>query len=135
MSTEAGFSWAFSFALGPVDRLLVQFARICAPNYMHEINSRSRASHLGREQSTAVPSGLSSPSFKFFAEPYFLFGFRAGFRFKNKMTIFVEATNLTNERYPSDLEPIPDARTADGPIEVFHPGDGRSFYAGLSWAL
>ena len=70
-----------------------------------------------------------------FADPYFLFGFRAGFRFKNKMTIFVEAKNLTNERYPSDLEPIPDARTADGPIEVFHPGDGRSFYAGLSWAL
>ena len=70
-----------------------------------------------------------------FADPYFLFGFRAGFRFKNKMTVFVEARNLTDARYPSDVEPIPDARTADAPIEIFHPGDGRSFYGGVSWAL
>jgi iron complex outermembrane receptor protein len=70
-----------------------------------------------------------------FADPYFLFGFRAGFRFKNKMTVFVEARNLTDERYPSALEAIPDARTATQPIEIFQPGDGRSFYGGVSWTL
>jgi len=29
---------------------------------------------------------------------------------------------------------IADARTEPNP-EIFHPGDGRSFYGGVSWGL
>lgn len=70
-----------------------------------------------------------------FADDYALLGFKAGFRFKNGLSLFFEARNLTDKRYASSIDPIPDAGHADGPIEIFHPGDGRSFYGGLSWAL
>jgi hypothetical protein len=33
------------------------------------------------------------------------------------------------------VDPIPDARTAGGSPEIFHPGDGRSFYGGVAWAF
>jgi iron complex outermembrane recepter protein len=67
------------------------------------------------------------------ADPYALLGFKMGMEFKNGVSIFFDARNLTGEHYASSVDPIPDARTADGPIEIFHPGDGRSFYGGVSW--
>ncbi len=68
-----------------------------------------------------------------FADDYALLGFKAGFQFKNRLSVFFEARNLTDVHYPAAVDPIPDARTADGPIEIFYPGDGRSFYGGISW--
>jgi iron complex outermembrane receptor protein len=72
-----------------------------------------------------------------YADSYALLGFKAGWKFKCGLSVFFEAKNLTDKTYASSVDSIPDARVAamNGPIEIFHPGDGRSFYAGASWAL
>jgi iron complex outermembrane receptor protein len=71
-----------------------------------------------------------------YADAYALFGFRTGYISKKGFSVFLEARNLADKRYASDVDPIPDARTsAGGDNEIFHPGDGRSFYGGISWAL
>jgi hypothetical protein len=41
------------------------------------------------------------------------------------------ARNLTNQRYASSIDVIANARTEPNP-EIFNPGDGRSFYGGVS---
>ncbi len=68
-----------------------------------------------------------------FADDYALIGFKAGFQFRNRVAVFFEARNLSDAHYPAAVDPIPDARTAEGPPEIFYPGDGRSFYGGVSW--
>ena len=68
-----------------------------------------------------------------FADPYVLLGFRAGFRRSNGFSVFLDCRNLTNQRYASSIDVIADARTEPNP-EIFHPGDGRSFYGGVSWS-
>jgi hypothetical protein len=40
---------------------------------------------------------------------------------------------LADERYASSIDVIADART-DADPEIFHPGDGRSIYGGVSWS-
>jgi iron complex outermembrane receptor protein len=67
-----------------------------------------------------------------FADSYALLGFKIGYRTKKGPSIFFEAKNLTDERFASAVDPIADARTADD-AQVFHPGDGRAFYGGVSW--
>src|SRR5947208_1497716 len=68
-----------------------------------------------------------------FADSYMLLGFRAGFRRNNGFSVFLDCKNLTNQRYASSIDVIADARTEPNP-EIFHPGDGRSFYGGVSWS-
>src|ERR1051326_2150835 len=68
-----------------------------------------------------------------FADAYALLGFRAGFRHHKGFSVFLEGNNLTNQRYASAIDVIADARTGDAP-RIFHSGDGRSFYGGLSWS-
>ena len=68
-----------------------------------------------------------------FADSYALLGFRAGFRRSNGFSVFLDCRNLTNQRYPSSVNPIADAREDPNP-EIFHPGDGRAFYGGISWS-
>ena len=68
-----------------------------------------------------------------FADSYVLLGFRAGLRRTNGFSIFIDCRNLTNQRYASSIEVIADARTEPNP-EIFDPGDGRSFYSGVSWS-
>jgi hypothetical protein len=48
-------------------------------------------------------------------------------------SVFIDCRNLTDQRYASSIDVIADARTEPNP-EIFHPGDGRSFYAGVSWS-
>ena len=67
-----------------------------------------------------------------FADSYVLLGFRAGYRRNNGFSVFVDCKNLTNQRYAASIDAIADARTEPNP-EIFHPGDGRSFYGGVSW--
>jgi iron complex outermembrane receptor protein len=67
-----------------------------------------------------------------FADPYTLLGFKIGFRSKRGLSVFLEAKNLTNKRFASALYPIADARSAPD-ARIFHPGDGRAFYGGISW--
>ena len=68
-----------------------------------------------------------------FADSYALLGFKIGYRPKKGFSIFLEAKNLTDERFASAVDPIADARTASSP-QIFHPGDGRAFYGGVSWS-
>ena len=68
-----------------------------------------------------------------FADPYVLLGFRAGFRRPNVFSVFIDCRNLTNQHYAAAIDVIADARTEPNP-EIFHPGDGRSFYGGVSWS-
>lgn len=65
-----------------------------------------------------------------------LLGFKTGCAFnlgRYKISMFFEAKNLTDARYAASVDPIPDGRVPADP-QVFHPGDGRSFYGGLTWA-
>jgi iron complex outermembrane receptor protein len=66
------------------------------------------------------------------AGAYTLLGFKAGYAFKGGASIFFEASNLTDKRYAASVDPIPDARNPSDP-QIFHPGDGRSFYTGVRW--
>ncbi|HJW37658.1 MAG TPA: TonB-dependent receptor, partial [Candidatus Udaeobacter sp.] len=68
-----------------------------------------------------------------FADSYALLGFRAGFRRTNGFSVFLDCRNLTNQHYAASIDVIADARTEPNP-EIFHPGDGRSFYGGVSWS-
>ena len=67
-----------------------------------------------------------------FADSYALLGFKIGYRPAKGLSIFFEAKNLTNKRFASDVDPIADARTAHD-AQIFHPGDGRALYTGVSW--
>jgi iron complex outermembrane recepter protein len=71
-----------------------------------------------------------------YAGAYALLGFKTGFAWnwgKSKFTVFVEAKNLTDKNYAASVDPIPNAQNPGDP-QVFHPGDGRSFYGGLTWS-
>lgn len=66
-----------------------------------------------------------------FANPSTLLGFKIGFRSKKGVSVFLEAKNLTDKHFASAVDPIADARTASE-ARIFHPGDGRAFYGGIS---
>jgi iron complex outermembrane receptor protein len=68
-----------------------------------------------------------------FADPYALLGVRIGFAQPTGWSIFLDCKNLTDQRYASSIDVIADARTQPKP-QIFHPGDGRAFYGGVSWA-
>jgi len=68
-----------------------------------------------------------------FADTYVLLGFRAGFRRPNGFSVLIDCRNLSNQTYAASIDVIADARTEPNP-EIFHPGDGRSFYGGVSWS-
>jgi iron complex outermembrane receptor protein len=68
-----------------------------------------------------------------FADSYVLLGFRAGFRRTNGFSVFIDCRDLTDQHYAASIDVIADARTEPNP-EIFHPGDGRSFYGGVSWS-
>lgn len=64
---------------------------------------------------------------------YAKFGFQAGYEIKPGILAFVNARNLANKRYISDVGPVTDARKVS--TAVFYPGDGRSAYAGIRAAF
>lgn len=69
-----------------------------------------------------------------YADSYALLGFKMGYQMKKGFSVFFEAKNLTDVTYASSVDPIPSARNpANGPYSVFHPGDGISFYGGVSY--
>ncbi len=70
-----------------------------------------------------------------YAGTYVLLGFKIGYAGnwgKSKYTVFFEAKNLLDENYAAAVNPIPQGGPDDA--QVFHPGDGRSFYAGVTWS-
>jgi len=67
----------------------------------------------------------------FAADPYALLGFKLGRRVSEGVSWFIEAKNLTNEKYSATHGVIDNAAGADQ--RQFLPGDGRSLFAGLEW--
>lgn len=64
----------------------------------------------------------------FMAQPYALLGVKAGYVGFKGVEIFVDARNLTNTMYVSNVGVI-DTATAASPL--YNPGDGISVYAGI----
>ena len=67
----------------------------------------------------------------FSADPYALVGFKVGRRVSEGVSWFIEAKNLTDEKYSATHGVIDDAGGTDQ--RQFLPGDGRSVFAGLEW--
>lgn len=67
----------------------------------------------------------------FSADPYALVGFKFGLRQEEGFSWFVEARNLTDEKYAATTGVIENAKGKDS--SQFLPGDGRSVYVGGQW--
>lgn len=65
---------------------------------------------------------------------YTLLGLQAGIDLRNGLSLFVDARNLTNKRYVSDISTVANARTVSN-TAVFYPGEGRSVFAGMRYAF
>lgn len=67
------------------------------------------------------------------APGYVLFGLQAGMKLPYGVSVYLEARNLSNRHYISDITTITDAASgfgAAGP-RAFYPGVGRTIYGGL----
>lgn len=67
------------------------------------------------------------------APGFALLGLNAGFRLDDHATVFIDARNLTEERYVGEFSAITDARLVS--TAVFSPGEGRSVYMGVRYAF
>ncbi|SAK95234.1 TonB-dependent receptor [Caballeronia fortuita] len=82
-----------------------------------------------------VPAGAWADDANTLRVPgYTLLGVQAGMDFRNGLSVFLDARNLTNKRYVSDISTIADARTASS-TAIFYPGEGRSIFAGMRYAF
>ncbi|CAG2135720.1 TonB-dependent receptor family protein [Cupriavidus plantarum] len=66
---------------------------------------------------------------------YVLFGVQASYELEGRargVTLFVDARNLSNRRYISDVSTVADLRTATN-TALFYPGNGRAVYAGVKY--
>ncbi len=69
----------------------------------------------------------------FRAPGYTLLGLRVGGRLASRWSWFVDSRNLTDRKWISSTNVVADARGQDQ--ANFMPGDGRSVYVGLEWAM
>lgn len=67
----------------------------------------------------------------FFANPYAIVGFKAGYAPSKGWTVFVDARNLADKEYAATTGVTTNASFAD--TAQFLPGDGRSYYAGVEF--
>lgn len=82
-----------------------------------------------------VPSGAWADDANTLRVPsYTLLGLQAGYDLRNGLSLFVDARNLTNKRYVSDISTVANARTASN-TAIFYPGEGRSVFAGMRYAF
>jgi iron complex outermembrane recepter protein len=51
------------------------------------------------------------------------------------ITLFLDARNLTNKRYVSDVSTIVNAQAPGANTAVFYPGEGRSLYVGTRFTF
>ncbi len=63
---------------------------------------------------------------------YALLGLQTGMEWRNGVSLFVDARNLADRRYVSDVSTVITATTASA---IYAPGDGRNVYAGLRYAF
>lgn len=64
------------------------------------------------------------------APGYTLLNLNLGWTFDEGATIFIDARNLTDERYVAEFGAVTDARVAQ--TAVFYPGEGRSVFGGIA---
>ncbi|WP_323120363.1 TonB-dependent receptor family protein [Burkholderia alba] len=82
-----------------------------------------------------VPAGAWADNANTLRVPgYTLLGLQAGMDFKNGLSLFIDARNLTNKRYVTDISTVADARTAMS-TAIFYPGAGRSVFGGMRYAF
>ncbi|HMO29450.1 TonB-dependent receptor [Enterovirga sp.] len=62
---------------------------------------------------------------------YTLIGVQAGMELGRGVTLYVDARNLANKRYVSDIGAVADARKTA--TTIFYPGEGRSIFGGVRW--
>ncbi|MFF8801858.1 MULTISPECIES: TonB-dependent receptor family protein [unclassified Methylobacterium] len=62
---------------------------------------------------------------------YALVGVQAGIDFANGVSLFVDARNLTDARFVSDIAVVTNAATVPGGPVAFFPGNGRSVFGGV----
>ncbi|MEX1049270.1 MAG: TonB-dependent receptor [Akkermansiaceae bacterium] len=68
------------------------------------------------------------------ADPYLLLGFKLGRRTEHGFSWFIEAKNLTDERYAATTGVVANAgRDPENSSRSFLPGDGRGVFAGVEW--
>jgi|tagenome__1003787_1003787.scaffolds.fasta_scaffold20319011_1 outer membrane receptor protein involved in Fe transport len=111
-------------------------------------NQRERKNKMG--QSTKQPHGweashadgrsqpILEPAFADYANTlrapgYTLFGVQTGINWANGVSLFLDARNLTNRHYVSDISTITDARRVG--TAVFYPGQGRSLFGGVRYVF
>jgi iron complex outermembrane receptor protein len=66
---------------------------------------------------------------------YALFNVGAGIDFSNGVSLFVDARNLMDTRYVSDISVVTNAATVAGGPVAFYPGIGRSVFGGIRAAF
>ncbi|TXN19605.1 TonB-dependent receptor [Methylobacterium sp. WL9] len=62
---------------------------------------------------------------------YALFNVRTGIDFANGISLFLDARNLADARYVSDISVVTNAATVAGGPVAFYPGNGRSVFGGV----
>ncbi len=67
----------------------------------------------------------------FFADPYIIWGFKAGYKVQKGLSIFFEGKNIFDETYAASTGIVTNAAGLDS--AQFNPGGGRSFYGGIEW--
>ena len=56
-------------------------------------------------------------------------------RLNDGVSLFVDARNLADKRYVSNVTAITDAQLPGVSTAAFYPGEGRSVFGGVSWAF
>jgi iron complex outermembrane recepter protein len=67
------------------------------------------------------------------APSYVLLDLKTGIEFDNGLLFYVDARNLTDQRYVSEISTVKDARTTT--TSIFQPGTGRSVFAGIRYSF
>ncbi len=79
-----------------------------------------------------VPDGAYADQANTLKVPgYTLLGFKTGVKLKNGVHFYLDARNLTDKRYVSDIGTIKDATSTA--TSIFYPGAGRSVFAGIRY--
>lgn len=67
----------------------------------------------------------------YFAQPYMIWGLKAGYRIKKGLSFFFEAKNLSDEVYAASTGIVANAGGNDQ--AQFNPGTGRAFFGGVEF--
>lgn len=79
-----------------------------------------------------VPDGAYADQANTLQVPgYTLYGLKTGVQLENGLHFYIDARNLSDEKYVSDIGAIRDARTTS--TSIFYPGAGRSVFAGVKY--